>query len=171
MIDGQQRECLNQLGLNGRSPDGNHRFSGEDGRSLWNCPNVAGEMEITKVVQKLLGEQLPFPEILNVFLIKMQIFNIVDQLVQPRADGKAALIRYRPEKHIKICDSILIPRLKVSVSHRQLIKIAEHGHVQFLFGFHITPQNLSASGVAEIIITGRNGKAIAFLKKRQIFVN
>ena len=59
----------------------------------------------------------------------MQVLKIVDQLIQSRADGKAALVRNVPKKHIKIRDAVLIARLKIAVAHGQLIKIAEHGHV------------------------------------------
>ena len=66
----------------------------------------------------------------------MEVLNIVDQLAQTRADGEAALVRHVPEKHIKIGDMVLITRLEVAIAHGQLIKIAEHGHIQFLFRIH-----------------------------------
>ena len=148
VVDGQKGKCLDQLGLNGGSPDGDHRLPGENGSSFWNRPDVTGKMEIAQVLQKFLGEHLLFPEILDVLLIKMQVFDIVDQLIEPCADGKTALVGHVPEEHVEIRDPVLIPRFEVSIPHRQLIKVAEHRHIQLLFGFHITPQNLSASGAA-----------------------
>ena len=40
------------------------------------------------------------------------------------------------EEYIKICDPVLIARLKIPIAHGQLVKVAEHGHIQFLFRIH-----------------------------------
>ena len=140
MVDGQQGERLNELGLDGGSPHGHHRLPGEDGRALGDGPDIAGEAEVAQIVQKRLGEKPLAPQVLDVLLVEVQVFNIVDQLVQPRAHGEAALIGYVPEKHVEIGDAVLIARLEVAVAHGQLIKIAEHGQIQFLLGIHSTPR-------------------------------
>ena len=41
VVDGQQKECLNELGLNGLGPDGHYRLPGEDGRTLGDGPDIA----------------------------------------------------------------------------------------------------------------------------------
>ena len=40
------------------------------------------------------------------------------------------------EKHIEIGDPILEPCPEIAVAHSQLIKIAEHRQIEFLFRFH-----------------------------------
>ena len=97
-------------------------------------------MEIPEIVQKLLGKQVLAPQVRNVLLIEMQVFDIVNDLAETGTDGEAPLVRHIPEEHVKICDLILSACLKISVAHGQLVKVAEHGHVQFLFRIHTTPQ-------------------------------
>ena len=41
VVDGQQKECLNELGLDGLGPDGHYRLPGEDGRTLGDGPDIA----------------------------------------------------------------------------------------------------------------------------------
>ena len=46
VVEFQQQIGLQQLGLNGGGPDGDHRLPGEDGHALRHGPDVAGEAEI-----------------------------------------------------------------------------------------------------------------------------
>ena len=83
---------------------------------------------------------------MKIFLTEMQLLNIVDQLLQPRADGKASLVRHVPEKDVKISDPVLQSRLKIPIAHGQLIEVAEHGHIQLFFRFHNFLHRLRRSG-------------------------
>ena len=85
----------------------------------------------------------------------MKVLNIVNQLPQARADGEAALVRHVPEEHVKIGHAVPHPRLKISVAHGQLIKIAEHG--QILFCHHCT-----SFSVIAMIIGCFDGKSNSF---------
>ena len=136
MIDGQQQEGLDQLRFNGRGADGENGLLGENRRSLGDGPDVAGKVKMTQIRQKFLGKQIPALQIRQVLGIKMQILDVVDDLLQPGCDGEAAVIRTLAKKHVKIANTILQSALKIPVSHGQLIKIAEHGQVQLFFGFH-----------------------------------
>ena len=140
MVHRQQCEGLDQLRLDGRSPDRQYRLSGEDGRTLGDGPDITRELEVPEVVQKLLRKQVLAPEVGDILLVKMKILDVIDQLVQARADGKTALVRHIPEKDIKIGNTVLISSLQITVAHSQLIKIAEHRHVQLLFGIHSAPR-------------------------------
>ena len=97
-------------------------------------------MEIPEIVQKLLGKQVLAPQVSNILPVKMEVLHIVDNLAETGTDGESALVRHIPEEHVKICDLVLAACLKISVAHGQLVKVAEHGHVQFLFRIHTTPQ-------------------------------
>ena len=66
----------------------------------------------------------------------MQVFDIVDQLLQTGCDDIAAFIGHSAEKHIEIGDAILVSVAEVSVAHGQLIKVAQHGHVQLFSSIH-----------------------------------
>ncbi len=136
VVDGQQGEGLDQLGLDGRRPDRHHRLPGEDRRPLRHRPDVARETEVPQVAQEILGEQVLVPQEGDVLLVEVQVLNILDQLFQTRADREPAVVRHVAEKHIEIGDPILEPCPEIAVAHSQLIKIAEHRQIEFLFRFH-----------------------------------
>ena len=141
MVQAQQGEGLDELGLDGGRPDRQDRLPGEDGRPLGDGPDIAGKPEIPQVVQEFLGEESLAPEVLDVLLGEAEVLHIVDELVQPRADGKSAVVRHVPEKDVKIGDAVLIPGLQIAVPHGQLVEVTEKAQVQ-LFLFHKTPQML-----------------------------
>ena len=136
VVDGQQGERLDQLGLDGRSPDRHHRLPGEDGRPLRHGPDVPGKAEIPQVVQELLREQVLVPQEGDVLLVEMQILDVAHQLLQARADRKAAVVRHVAEEYVKIGDPVLKAGLEIAVAHGQLIEITEHGQVEFFFCPH-----------------------------------
>ena len=136
MVDGQQSKRLNELGLDGRCAHHHQRLLGEYRRTLWDGVDVAGEPEMPQVVQKLLAEQLPTPQIGDILLGKVQVFDVVDELLQPRGDGEATAVRHLPEEDVKVDDTVLVAGLKIPVAHGQFVEIAEHGHVQLFLCFH-----------------------------------
>ena len=150
MVDGKQGEGLNELRLNSRSPDSHQRLPGKHRRSLGDGINVAGEAEVLQIGQELLVKELTAPEILDILLGKVEILNIVDKLLQTRGDSKAAAIRHAPEEHVKIGNAVLIAVFEIPIAHGQLVKIAEHGHVQLFLSFHFIPQNRYVVGVPSI---------------------
>ena len=136
MVDGQQREGLDELGLDGLGPDDDHGLTGKHRGSLRHGVDVAGEMEVLQIGQKFLAEKVPAPQIGDVFRREVQILNIINQLLQTSGDGKAAAIRHPAEKDVKVGDMILVTAFKVAIAHGQLVKVAEHGHVQLFLSFH-----------------------------------
>ena len=127
MVNTQQKIRLNELGLNGRSANGNDGFIGEHGCSFRNRPDVSGKTEISQILQEFLTEEVSAPEIVNILLRKMQILNVLDDLLQTGSNGKTTAIGTAPEKQIKISNAVCIARGKIALTHGQLIKIAEHG--------------------------------------------
>ncbi len=136
VVQGQQDIGLHKLGLDGGGADGEDGLPGEDGGALGHGPDVAGEAEALQIVQKFRGEAPLAPEVFDVLHVKVQVQNVVDQLVQARADGKAPLVRHVPEEHVEIGHPVLKARLEIAVAHGQLVEVTEHGHVQLLFGAH-----------------------------------
>ena len=90
-----------------------------------------------QIAEKLLAENAPAAQILDILLVEMQILDVVDQLVKACRDGIASAIGYGTEVNIEIGNAILKSGFQVTVAHRQLVKVAEHGHVQLLVGLHI----------------------------------
>ena len=136
MVDAQQQVSLNQLGLNGRGADGDNRLLGENGGSFGNSPDIAGKREIRQIFQKFLAEQVPAPQVGDILGIKMEILNILDDLLQTRGNGVAAAIGALAEEYIKIADAVLIALRKVAVAHGQFIEVTEHRQVQFFVYYH-----------------------------------
>ena len=152
MVHAQQQVRLHQLRLNGGRTDGDDRLPGENGRSLRHRPDVAGELEIGQIIQEILAEALPPPQVGNVLRVKMQILNILDNLLQTGRDGEPAPVGAAAEEQVKIGYAVGIAVGKIPRAHGQLVKIAEHrqiqlatlnhsGHLIFIFAAII--QNLS----------------------------
>ena len=135
MVQGQKHIGLDELGLNGGGADGQNRLLGKHRRALRHGVNVPGKAEISQIVQKILVKNVLFPEKCNVLPVKMQLLDVLHNLLQARRNGIAAPIGNRPEEHVKVGDFILKALLKIAVSHGQLIKVAEHGQVSFVHGF------------------------------------
>ena len=136
MVDTQQKIGLNELRLNGRRPDGDDGLSGEHRGSLRDGPYIAGKLEIFQIGQEFLREEIPAPQIGNVLVGEVQPLNVLHDLLQTRRNGKSAAVGTAPEKQVKIGDAILITVGKVSLTHGQLIKIAQHGQVEFVVNGH-----------------------------------
>ncbi len=95
VVQAQQHEGLDKLGLDGGGADGENGLPGEDGRALRHRPDVAGKAEVAQIVQKLLAEAALAAQIGDVLLVKVQLLDIVDDLLQAGGDGKAAPVGHR----------------------------------------------------------------------------
>ena len=136
MVHAQQQIRLNKLRLNGRRADGYDRLPGENGRSLRHRPDVAGEFKIGKIVQEILVKALPLPQVRDILRVKMQLLNILDDLLQTGRDGKPAPVGAAAEKQVKIRYAVGIAVGKIPRAHGQLVKIAEHCQIQFVAHNH-----------------------------------
>ena len=97
VIDGQQREGLDELRLDGGRAHNDHRLLREHGRPLRHGVNIAGEAEGAQIFQKFLAENALAAQVRNVLLVKVQILDVFDELLEARRDGKAAAVRDRAE--------------------------------------------------------------------------
>ena len=135
MVQGQQHISLYQLRLNGGGTNRQNGLTREYRGSFRHCINVAGEVEVPEIGQEALVENVLFPEEFNVFLVKMQLLDILHHLLQTGCDGKAAAIWHIPEKYVKIGDLLAEALFEIAVAHGQLIKIAEHGKIALVHGY------------------------------------
>ena len=136
VIDGQQREGLDELRLDGGRAHNDHRLLREHGRPLRHGVNIAGEAEGAQIFQKFLAENALAAQVRNVLLVEVQILDIVDQLVEAGGNGVPASVRHRAEINVEIGNAILEPCFQVTIAHSQLVEVAEHGHIELLIGFH-----------------------------------
>ena len=68
VVNGEQQEGFEQLGLDGRGADDHDGLAREDGRALGHGPDVAGEFEMPQIVQEGLGEHAAAAEVVDVLL-------------------------------------------------------------------------------------------------------
>ena len=136
MVQGEQQEGFDKLSLNGGCPDGEDRLPGEDGGAFGYRPNIAGKLEVLQVLQKALAEAALAPQVADVFLGKVQVLNVVDDLLQTGGDGEAAPIGNIAEENVEIADLIHISLgLEVAVAHGEFVKITQQCVVHvFLHG-------------------------------------
>ena len=136
MVDAQQGEGLDELGLGGGGADSHQRLAGEYRRPLRHGPHIPGEAECTQVVQKILLEQVFAAQIGDVFPVKVEIPDILHQLLQAGGNGEAAPIGHPAEEHVKIGDALPHPLTEIAVGHGHLVEVKQHGQVQSLLMFH-----------------------------------
>ena len=130
MVKLEQHIGLDKLRLNCRRAHRHDRLARKHRSSLGNSPDVALEFEVFEVVQKFLGEHISAAQIFYVLGLEMQVLNVVNDLLKTCADGKAAHVGILAVKHIKIGDFILHVVVEISVAHRQLVIIAQHGQIK-----------------------------------------
>ena len=133
VVQAQQHEGLDELGLDGRGPHGEDGLPREDGGALRHGPDVAGETELAQIVQEGLGKAALGAEVGDVLLVKAQLLDILDDLGQPRRYSKASLVRDRAEEHVKVADALAQSGLEVPVAHGELIEVAQHGQICLFF--------------------------------------
>ena len=129
VVDAQQGVGLDELGLGGGRPDRHKGLAGEYRRALRHSPDIAGKAESAEIVQKILLEKVFAPEIGDVLLVKVEVPDVLHQLLQPRRDGEAAAVRHAAEEYVKVGDALLHPLAEVAVGHGHLVKVKEHGQV------------------------------------------
>ena len=131
MVDGQQYHGFDELRLNHRPGNGHERLTGEYGRAFRHGPDIALEFEMPQIVQECFGKAAAAAEVFDIFVGEMQVFKVVDQLLNARHDGVAAAIRYAAEEHVKIGPPVGDAFFKIAMRHGELIEIGQHGQVFF----------------------------------------
>ena len=134
VVDGKQQIGFNDLRFDRPCSDGEQRLSGKHGRALGNRPDVAFKGEVFEVVQKGFVKKVLFAQIGDIVFIKVQIFDVFHDLLQPCTNGKAAAVGHLTEENVKIHDLISHTAAEVAVGHGQLVEVAKQGEIAFLLG-------------------------------------
>ena len=81
------------------------------------------------------------PEIRDVFRGKMQVLQIIQDLLQPGENSETAGIRIVPIKHIKRYVIVPVPFFifKISIGHGHFVQVEHHGQVPCVKLFHDPP--------------------------------
>ena len=125
VIERKQKECFNKLCLHRTCSYRQNRLTREDRGSLGNSPDVAGKAEGAQIVEESFGKLLLGTQKVQIFLGKMQIGNIIDDLLQSCGNCITAAVGYSAEEHIEIGNFIAFSGEEVAVCHRQFVKITK----------------------------------------------
>ena len=136
VIDGQQQIGFDQLGLNGRSPDGDDGFLGEHGRTLRHGPDIAGELEIAQIFQELLVKDVAATKIFDIRIVKVQVQDVINDLIQARGNGEATAIGTAAVEYIEIGNAVFVAIEEIAVAHGELIEIHQHCKIEFIIVSH-----------------------------------
>ena len=122
----QNREdcCFNKLGLHDRSHDFQKWFSWKDDASFRNRINISAEMESAQVMKKVFTEQSKTSQVINILIRKIQIFNIVNDLIQSCHDGISAFVWVITEENIEY-NGLIFLCFKISLHHCKLVQVCQ----------------------------------------------
>ena len=140
VVEDEQDIRLDELRLDGGCADGQDRLAREDRRALRHGEDVAREAEIAQVGEEVLVKDAAAAQVGDVLFGKMQVADVVDHLLQPCRDGEAAAVGDVAVKDVEIADAVTHPVAEIAVAHRQLVEVAEHGHVELVVSVHSAPR-------------------------------
>ena len=125
MVYGQKQHRFKQLCLYCGPFDRNKRFVRKYGCSLFDSVNVALKLKISQILQKLFAELIFRAKIVNIFLVKMELFQKFDHFRKTCGNCITAVIGDFSEIKVKARLHILFAGKQVTVAHGQFIKIAK----------------------------------------------
>ena len=128
---------LDKLCVNKRRDDRHDRLIRVHDRPLGHRINVAREAEVLEIREKVLRENGLLAEILDILLGKPHIFHILNDLLEPCKNSKAAFIGICAVKDIECGLHILVMVLEITVRHRQLVKVNHHRDIAFVKLGHV----------------------------------
>ena len=131
MVDFQQQRGFHQLRLDDRRNHGDDGRAGIHDRAFLERVYAAAEVEMSQIIQKFRREHALRAQKVNILRRKMQVFDILHNLLQTGENGKAAAVGILAVKNIKGRLPRAYAILKIAVSHRHFIKIHHHGQVSF----------------------------------------
>ena len=91
MIDDIEQRCLDELGLLMGAMTLTRGSLGKP-RYLRNGVNIACKAEFIEIAQKVLLKHIQASQVFNVAVIKMQVLNVLNDLLQSGTDGKAVAV-------------------------------------------------------------------------------
>ena len=129
MVDDVEQRGLDQLRLEYGRAHADKRLAGKHHRALGHGLNVAAEVEMPEQIQKALVEEVQRAQILDVALLKVQVFDVVDQLLETRGHGVAGHLGGLAVEHIEYRAVAEHVALVVAVHHGQLIEVGHHRQI------------------------------------------
>ena len=120
MVNNVQYGSLHKLRFHNRRHDLHERFFREYDRPFRYSVNVSAKMEPAQIMEEIFTEYPQAPQIIYIFVSKVQVLDVVDDLRQPRAHRIAVFRRVIAEEKVKN-DYLVLLLLIVALHHGQLI--------------------------------------------------
>ncbi len=125
MVHNVEDRRLNKLSLHDRSDDLDQRLTRENQRAFRDRVNIAGKLEISKIIQKCRCKLIKTSQVLDVLTGEMKLLYVLHELLDAAHDGVSSSARIVAEKRIKNDRTVLFLVLKIPLHHREFIKIRE----------------------------------------------
>src|SRR2546427_1120673 len=104
------------------------RFQREEQLSFRYGPNVAGEAEAAQVVQEAVAEEPETGQVVELCVVKPQVFQVVEHLLQAPADQERAVGRQPADEQVER-RRLVHPVAQVAIGHDQFIQVRQQPHV------------------------------------------
>ena len=129
MVEGDQKQRLDELGLDGRALHDDDGLVGENGRALGHSPDIAVEFKAAQIVEELLGEAALAPQVFDVLFAEVKVIHYLTELLQARGNGKAAAVGYLAEEHVEHAHLVGVAFFEIAGRHGQLVEIHQKRQV------------------------------------------
>ena len=121
MVDDVEHRRFDQLRLKERRLDADQRLVGEDHGALRHGIKLAREAEILEVIEEPLVKEVKRAEVVNILRVEMQVFDVIDHLLQARRDGKRAAAGVLAVEQIEHRDPVGDAGVDIAVHHGHLV--------------------------------------------------
>ena len=109
-----------------------HRDDGLAGihhRALREGVHVPGEAKVPQVFQEFLAEKVQPPQVFDVLGVEVHALQVLQDLLQTREDGEAALVRVLAVEDVEGHLARLLLLGEIAVGHGQLVQVHHHADV------------------------------------------
>ena len=136
VVDLREQRRLDELGVEQGRGHAEDRLVGVHDRALGQRGDVPAKTEAREIVEKIVRKKAQRMEIIDVGGVKVHVLNVLDDLLESRKDGKAAVVRVPAIKSVENDAVVRAAAEIVAVGHRHLVKVHHHGDVSLIVLFH-----------------------------------
>ena len=170
MIEREKDVCFDYLSLDRGCAYCENRFVRENGSTLGNSPDVARKAEVLEIIEKLLVKNALGAEVGDIVVVKVQLLDVVYNLLKTRGDRKTAVVGYLAVKNVEVHLALVKIVFEVAVGHGEFIEITKHRQIFF---FHSRLLDIllviMILALSSCILSIRGGFVNGFKQKQERF--
>ena len=125
VVDDVQKRGFNELCLHNRRNHLDQGFARENDRALRNRVDITGKAEVPEIREEGGLKDAETLQIVNLVFREVQVFDIVDQLLQTGANRVAVALRIVAVKHVEDDSLIDILIFKIALHHREFVQVCQ----------------------------------------------